>query len=386
MTTSHDAVAPGTKSQAQTPDPDDPRKPDSPDDLSKRSWKYVLRKTMREFGDDQCTDLAAALTYYAVLALAPALLAIVSVLSLVGDGEELVNSSLTVVEDLAPDAVETVEPILTAMTQNPGAGLALVLGLATALWSASGYVGAFGRAMNRVYEIEEGRPFWKLRPTQLLVTLVSVLAIALVVVALVLSGDVARAVGGTIGLSDVTVTIWNVAKWPVVLALVVGVVALLYHATPNIKQPKVRWVSIGAVVAIVVWALASLAFGFYVSNFGSYDETYGTLAGVIVFLLWLWITNNALLFGAELDAEIERGRALQGGIAAELALQLPARDVRTARKKEAKRAEDEALGREIREEAVRHGAHDGQPGDGSDRPEEQSSAGGSHEAGRRSRH
>ncbi|GIG28732.1 YihY/virulence factor BrkB family protein [Cellulomonas marina] len=341
--------------QAQGPDPEDPRKPDSPDDLTKPSWKYVLRKTVREFTDDQCTDLAAALTYYAVLALAPALLALVSVLSLVGDGAQLVEQAVGVVEQVAPDAGETIGPILTAFTQTPAAGFALVIGLATALWSASGYVGAFGRAMNRVYEVEEGRPFWKLRPTNILVTFVTVVIVAVVIAALVLSGGVARSIGDLVGLSDVTVTVWNIAKWPVIVALVVLAVAVLYNFTPNVKQPKFRWTSLGAALAIVTWALATVAFGFYVANFGSYNETYGTFGGVIAFLLWLWITNLALLFGAELDAEIERGRELQGGIAAEIALQLPARDVRSLKKKQAKREEDEAMGRALR---MSHGEHD----------------------------
>lgn len=348
--TTHDTSSTTSTEKAAAPAPEDPRKPDSPDDITKRSWLYVLRKTLREFGKDQCTDLAAALTYYAVLAIAPALLAIVSLLGLVGDPQKMVADVLKIAGDVGVSGVDdTVEPILTQLTEAPAAGFALVLGLVLALWSASGYVAAFSRGMNRVYEIDEGRPIWKLRPTLLLVTVLLVVVAVAIVTAVVLSGAVARSVGSAVGLSDVTVTVWNVVKWPVIVALVVVAIAILYYATPNVRQPRFRWISLGAIVALVVWVLASLGFGFYVANFGSYDKTYGSLAGVIVFLLWLWITNLALLFGAELDAEIERGRQLQGGIEAEKTLQLPPRDTRASERKQAKQEEDERLGRALRE-------------------------------------
>jgi membrane protein len=211
--------------------------------------------------------------------------------------------------------------------------------------------------MNRVYEIDEGRPVWKLMPVTLLVTLVAVVMAALIVVALVLSGPVARAVGDAVGLGATAVTVWGIAKWPVVLLLAAALIAILYHVTPNVRQPRMRWISVGAVVAIVAWILASAGFGLYVATFASYDATYGSLAGIIVFLLWLWITNLALLFGAELDAELERGRELQGGIAAEESVQLPPKDVRASEKREAKRLEDVERGRELRVAA--HHADDG---------------------------
>jgi membrane protein len=226
-----------------------------------------------------------------------------------------------------------------------------VFGLLGALWSASGYVGAFGRAMNRVYEIDEGRPIWKLRPVQLIITLFSLVLVAVAAAALVLTGPVAEAVGNQIGLGSTAILVWDIAKWPVLLAIVVVIVAVLYYATPNVKQPKFRWISIGAVFAILVWILASVAFGLYVAMFASYDKTYGSLAGVIVFLLWLWLTNLALLFGAELDAELERGRQLQAGIEAEETIQLPPRDTRNIEKAAKKHQKDVAAGRGIREEA-----------------------------------
>ncbi|MDM8084206.1 YihY/virulence factor BrkB family protein [Cellulomonas cellasea] len=314
------------------------------------SWKHVAGSTLRQFSRDQCQDAAAALTYYAVLASAPALLALVSLLGLVGDSEAIVEDVLGIASSVVPaEAMETIEPLIHQVAgSGDSAGLALIVGVVLALWSASGYVGAFGRAMNRVYGVEEGRPIWKLRPVMLLVTAAVVVMAALVAAALVLSGPVASTIGEALGLGSAALTAWNIAKWPVALALVVVIVALLYYATPNVRQPRFRWISVGAVVAILVWIVASVGFAFYVGSFGSYDATYGALGGVIVFLLWLWITNLALLFGAELDAEMERGRELQAGIAAEEALQLPPRDTRASEKREGKHQADVARGREIR--------------------------------------
>ena len=212
--------------------------------------------------------------------------------------------------------------------------------------------------MNRIYEIPEGRPFWKLRPVMLLITVVALAMMAAVLLMLIVSGPVAESIGNVIGLGDAALTAWSIAKWPVLAATVVLIVAMLYYATPNVKQPKFRWISVGALVAIVVWVLASLAFAFYVANFSSYNKTYGSLAGVIVALLYLWLTNLALLFGAEVDSELERGRQLQAGLPAEQELQLPARDTRNIRKAEKKEAEDIAQGRRIREQHDDTSPHD----------------------------
>jgi len=347
--TDEDARSDSTERERTSPAPDAAQKPDSPDDLAKPTWKYALRKTVREFSDDQCTDLAAALTYYGVLAMFPAAIALLSLVGLVSEPQQTVTTLLDILRQVgATSAADTLEPTLTDLASSQGAGLALVIGLATALWSASGYVNAFGRGMNRIYEIDEGRPIWKLRPVMLLITLVLVLLAAVVAVGLVLTGPAAEAVGRAVGLESTAVTVWSIAKWPVLLAVVVLMVALLYYFTPNVKQPKFRWISVGACVAILVWVVASAAFGFYVANFSSYDKTYGSLAGVIAFLLWIWITNLALLFGAELDAEIERGRQLQAGIAAEEELQLPPRDTRASDKAAKKEQEDVERGRKLR--------------------------------------
>ena len=335
-----------------TPDPESSGKPDAPTDLDKRSWMYVARKTLREFSDDQCTDQAAALTYYAVLAVFPALLALFSLLGVVGQAPKAVSTITDIMKPLvSAETLNTFTPVLENLARSQGAGLALIIGLAGALWSASGYVGAFGRALNRIYEIDEGRPFWKLRPLMLVITLGAVLLSALVLVMLIVSGPLAQSIGDKIGLGDTAVTIWNIAKWPLIALIVMMVVALLYYATPNVKQPKFRWLSVGAGVAIVIWVLASVGFAFYVANFSSYNKTYGSLAGVIVTLLWLWITNLALLLGAEIDSEMERGRELQAGIPAEEELQLPARDTRNIEKAREKEQEDIERGRAIREQA-----------------------------------
>lgn len=323
--------------------------PDSPTDLKKSSWWYVARKTAREFSDDDCTDLAAALTYYAVLALFPASIAILSLVGLFGEGQRTVDTLMGILDDVGASGVaDTIEPILTELSQAQNSGIALVIGLAVALWSASGYVGAFARGMNRIYEIDEGRPIWKLRPAMMLITFVTVVLTALVALGLVVTGPAATAIGEAIGLESTAVTVWEIAKWPVMLVVVVLIVALLYYSTPNVKQPKFRWISVGAVLAIAVWLVASALFGFYVANFSNYNKTYGSLAGVVVFLLWLWITNLALLFGAELDAELERARELQAGIPAEEEIQLPPRDTRASDKAAAKEQEDILRGRRLR--------------------------------------
>jgi membrane protein len=352
--TSDPSSAPSSTAKATDPPPDDPRKPSSPPDLARPSWGYVARRTVREFLDDQCPDLAAALTFYAVLAVAPALLALTSVLGLVGDPQATIDRLLRLAQDVGPaGAVDTLEPILDQLTSAPAAGFAFVLGLVVAIWSASGYVVAFSRGMNRVYEVDEGRPFWKLRPALLLVTVTLIVLAVLVVSAVVLSGSVVRSVGANVGLGGPAVTVWEVLRWPLVVVLVVVAIALLYHATPNVRQPKFRWVSVGALLALVVWVLASLGLGLYVTRFANYDRTYGSLAGVIVLLLWLWVTNLALLLGGELDSEMERGRQLQGGIEAEQTLRLPPKDTRASERRQEKEAEDVRRGRALREE---HGA------------------------------
>ena len=334
---------------ATAPDPEDPRKPDSLGEIKKPSWKYVARKTLREFTADQATDLAAALTYYGVLAVFPALLAFVSILGLFGDANETTNTLLDLAGGLVPaDTLDAVREPIQTITSAPSAGLALVIGIAGALWGASGYVGAFARAMNRIYGIQEGRPVWKLRPITLGVTVLAIVAAVAAALLLVLSGPIAENVASAIGVGEVGLLVWNIVKWPILAFFAVLIVAVLYYATPNVKQPKFRWMSLGALVALLVWVVASVGFAFYAANFSSYDETYGAIGGVIVFLLWIWISNNALLFGAELDAELERGRELQAGMPAEEHIQLPPRDTKVSDKAAAQHEKDIVQGRRIR--------------------------------------
>lgn len=333
------AIPDHQRTDANVPAADDPIKPDGPTDLTAKSWRGVLRRTFHEFNEDQCTDLAAGLTYYSVLSIFPGLLAIFSLLGVVGQGEESVQKILDILGPLVSQkTLDSLEPTLVDLASSQAAGLTLLIGLVGAVWSASGYVRGFGRAMNNIYEVREGRPAWKLIPSQLLLTLVVLVLCALALVMLIVSGPVAESIGDVVGLGSTAVTIWTYAKWPVLAVVVVLIVALLYQRTPNVKQPGFRWLSLGAFLAIMVWVAASVGFAFYVANFGSYNKTYGSLAGVIITLLWLWLTNTALLFGAELDSELERGRQLQAGMAAEEDLQLPVRDNRGILKREEKKA------------------------------------------------
>ena len=357
--TAADSPEAQTQDKAQNaPSPDDDRKPDSPSELKKPAWGYVFKRTLSEFGKDQCTDLAAALTYYAVLAIFPALLALVSLLGVFGQAETTTTAVLDVLEGVAPDAAqnETLRSTIEGLASSQGAGLTLIIGILGALWSASAYVNAFSRAMNRVYEVEEGRPFWKLRPVMLLITAIVLLLVVLMALLLVLSGPIAESVGNAIGLGSTALLVWNIAKWPVMVAFAVLMIAVLYYGAPNVKQPKFRWMSMGSFVALLVLGITTAAFSFYVSNFGSYDKTYGAIAGVIVLLLWLWLANLSLLFGVEFDAELERGRQLQAGIKAEETIQLPPRDDSASRKKLEKKLGTIDDGRELRRKYERESA------------------------------
>lgn len=344
------------------PAPDDSRKPQSPTDITPRSWGYVLKKTLREFVSDQCTDLAASLTYYGTLAVFPALLAFVSLLGIFGNARKTTDSLISLAQGLVPaSTLSALRQPIDNLTHSPAAGVTLVVGIVGALWSASGYVTAFSRAMNRVYGIREGRPIWKLRPVMLGVTVMAIVFAVIAAFLLVLSGPVLDKVGSNLGLGHGVLIAWNIIKWPILLVMAIAILAVLYYATPNVKQPKFRWTSLGSVVALVVWALASGLFALYAANFSKYNATYGAIGGVIVFLLWIWISNNALLFGAELDAEIERGRELQAGIAAEENIQLPPRDTRQSDKAAEKHAKDVRDARSLR---LSHGEDSGKNGSG----------------------
>lgn len=331
------------------PAPDDPRKPESPPDLPPRSWRYTARMAVAEFKRDQCTDLSAALTFYAIGAVFPAFIVLISLVGLLGDGAGTADTIVDLIRDLGQeDVAEDLRGPLTGLAEARAAGLALVIGTLLALWSASGYVGAFGRAMNRIYEVDEGRPVWKLRPLNVLVSAVLIVGAAMLLVGAAMSGSLATEVGDRLGMSNTAITIWGIVKWPLMLAVLALMVAVLYYATPNVQQPKFRWMSVGAAMAIALWVVGSIGFGIYVQTFANYNRTYGSLAGTVVLLLWIWLANNALLFGAEFDAELERARELEAGIAAEEVLQLPPRDTAVSDKAAAALAGDIAAGRSLR--------------------------------------
>jgi len=279
-----------------------------------RHWWPVLKRTVAEFKEDNLTDWAAALTYYSVLAIFPALIVLVSILGLVGE-----SATQPLIDNLGTVAPGPAQEIFTSAIENlqgdqGAAGVLFVVGLLGALWSASGYVAAFMRASNAIYDIDEGRPVWKTLPVRVGLTVVLLVLLAVSTIAVVLTGGLAEKVGDLVGVGSTAVTVWNIAKWPVLLLVVSFMFALLYFAAPNVKHPGFRWISPGGVLAVIGWLIASGAFALFVSNFGSYNKTYGSLGGVVVFLVWLWISNIVILLGAEFNAELERERAIEDGM------------------------------------------------------------------------
>ena len=307
-----------------------PRRDYAPEGTAAQSgWWATIKRTATEFQEDNLSDWAAALTYYGLLSLFPALIAMVSLIGIFGDPKSTTSSLTEIITELGPaSAAETFKGPIESITESSGtAGIALILGIAAALWSASGYTGAFMRASNIIYETPEGRPFWKLRPLQILVTFLMIVMMTLLAVSLVLTGPVVSAVAEPLGIGSTAVDVWNIAKWPVMVLVFLLMIGLLYYASPNVKLRGFKWVTPGSLVAIVVWILASALFAFYVSNFGSYDKTYGTLGGMIALLVWFWISNLAILFGHQLNAERERSLEIEEGRArAEREIQLEPRD------------------------------------------------------------
>ncbi|MEU8296970.1 YihY/virulence factor BrkB family protein [Micromonospora sp. NPDC048909] len=308
--------------------------PQSPTALPGTGWKAALRRTVREFQDDNLTDWAAALTYYGVLSIFPGLLVLISILGLLGP--DVTKGVTDTVNQAVPEGnIQTIIVNAIEQAQKSGglASVAAVLGLLGAFWSASGYIAAFMRASNAIYDVPEGRPIWKTLPIRVGVTAVIGVMLLASAVIVVFTGRLAEQVGDAIGLGSTAVTIWNIAKWPVLLVLVSLMFAILYWASPNARHGGFRWVSPGGVLAVVIWLVVSGLFAVYVSNFGSYNKTYGAVAGVIIFLVWLWLTNIAILLGAEFDAELERSRAIAAGHSADEEPYVELRDDRKLRKK-----------------------------------------------------
>ena len=310
--------APESKDERSEDRTETPRRdhdqPDSPTELGSRSWFGVLKRTFKGFQKDNLTDWAAALTYYGVLSIFPALIVLVSVLGLIGD-----SATDPLLENLGEVAPGPAQDIFTSAIENlqgsqGAAGVFFVIGILGAIWAASGYVAAFMRASNAIYAMDEGRPIWKTLPVRVGLTVLLIVLTVISAVAVTVTGGLAKEAGNLLGLGDTAVTVWSIAKWPVLLLLVSFMFAVLYWAAPNVKQPGFRWISPGGILAVIGWVIASAAFAFYVANFGSYNKTYGALAGPIVFLVWLWISNLMILLGAEFNAELERGRAIEGGM------------------------------------------------------------------------
>ncbi|MEW2328545.1 YihY/virulence factor BrkB family protein [Micromonospora chersina] len=308
--------------------------PDSPTDLPGTGWVATLKRTVREFQDDSLTDWAAALTYYGVLSIFPGMLVLISVLGLLGD--RATQGVKDTVDQAVPE--ESVQKIIESAIDQAGASgglasLAAIIGLVAAFWSASGYIAAFMRASNSIYDVPEGRPIWKTLPIRLGVTAVIGVMLLISAVIVVFTGGLAEQAGNAIGLGSTAVTVWNIAKWPVLLVLVSLMFAILYWASPNARHGGFRWVSPGGILAVVIWLVISGLFALYVGNFASYNKTYGALAGVIVFLVWLWLSNIAILLGAEFDAELERSRAIAAGHPADEEPYVELRDDRKLKKK-----------------------------------------------------
>jgi len=272
----------------------------------------ALKRTGKEFSDDNLTHWAAALTYYGVLSIFPALLATVSILGLIGSSA--IQPLLDNVASVAPGpAKEILTDALQGLQQGGGAPLLFIISLAGAIWAASGYISAFMDASNAIYDIEEGRSIWKKLPVRIGVTVLMMVLLAAGALAVVLTGPIAEQAGSLFGVGDSAVAVWDIAKWPVLVMIVSFMLAVLYYATPNVRQPGLKAVLPGGLLAVVLWIVVSVVFAFYVANFGSYDKTFGALGGVIVFLVWLWLTNLAILLGAEFNAERARGRNIAKG-------------------------------------------------------------------------
>ncbi|MEU8801856.1 YihY/virulence factor BrkB family protein [Spirillospora sp. NPDC048819] len=344
--------------------------PGGPAALPAGSWIQALKRAVGEFKNDDLTTWAAALTYYAVLSIFPAILVVVSLVGLAGESatDDLIGS----VSDLAPGAVgDLLVSSISELQGSGGAGLIALLGLAGAVWSASGYVGGFMKASNIVYDVPEGRPIWKTIPTRIAVTVAALVGLAVSAVAVVVSGPLAREIGDALGLGSQAVTIWNIAKWPVLLLVVSMLFSLLYWASPNARR-RFRWVTPGGLLAVALWLVASGLFALYVANFASYNKTYGSIAGIIIFLVWLWITNLAILLGAELNAELERGRHIAGGHAAEEEPYVEFRDTRAFDEDERR---ETGVGRRPDGEGAHPGGEGGHPDGGARRAEPEAAPG-----------
>ena len=351
-----------TLSAVNAPAPDSDRKPHHPPQLDASSWRYALKRTLKEFGTDDGFDLAAMLTFFSVLSLAPALLAVFSIITLVlaSNAETVTSLADDLVQQYVPTEYQSlvVSLVETMISTASGGVIALIIGIAIALWSCSAYVKAFSRCMNTIYGREEGRGLIKRTATMLVTTLAILVGVVLILVCLALNDALVIGVLGPIaeplGLGDLLsfmtesfLPVWAWAKWPIILALVIAIVALLYYFPPNVRQPKFTWVSLGSVVAILGIAIAGAGLYLYSAYFAGYNP-YGAIGTVMALLLALWMSNIVLLLGAEVDAEVERARQLQAGMAAERHIQLPPWDTANVEKMKKTQTRLETEGRALR--------------------------------------
>ena len=314
--------------------------PQDPTDMPKAGWVSILKRSVKQFKHDDITDRAAALTYFGVLAIFPGMLVLVSIMGLVGQSRA--QTVLDNISQVAPGAVtDFLGTVITQVQGKAGAAsIAAIAGLVLAVWAASAYVAAFIRASNSIYEVDEGRPIWKTLPLRVLLTLAVVVMLVICVAIIAVTGPVATQLGEAFGIGDALVLTWNIAKWPVLIIVVSLMFSLLYTASPNVKQPRFRWITLGGVIAVVLWLVASLLFAVYVAFAGSYNRTYGSLATVIIFLVWLWISNIAILLGLEFDAETQRERAIRAGMPEHVEPFTDLRDTRKLDEAEQRRVEE----------------------------------------------
>ena len=306
-------------------------------ELSRRSWRAAAKRTLAEYQEDNLQDRAAALTYFSVQSIFPGLLVLVTLLGLLGTS--VTQNLIDQLTKAVPGSVSTiVSHALTRLQANHStAGILAVVGLALGLWSASSYVAAFMRAANVIYDVPEGRPAWVTIPVRLAVTVAMLVLLVFSVVIVVVSGGIARHVGSALGLGSAAVTAWGIAKWPVLVIIVSIMLAILYWASPNARH-GFRWISPGGLLAVLLWLIASGLFALYVAFFGNYNKVYGTLGGIIIFLIWMWLSNTAILLGAEFNAELERERAIAGGVPPHQEPFTELRDDRKLRKKREKKS------------------------------------------------
>ncbi|WP_297007749.1 YihY/virulence factor BrkB family protein [uncultured Corynebacterium sp.] len=357
-------------------------------DTASPAWRRIPGRAVRRFVDQDFVDFVGSLAFRALLALFPGLIALVSILALFGQSEESVIRLLNDVEAVTPEhSWESVRPVLESILRTPQAGLGLVIGLVTTLWTASGYIKTFSRTMNAVYGITEGRGLFKWNMQMYLLTGLFLLLAAVGLIVSVVAGPVAEAVGELIHLETAVITVWRYVRWVLVIMVVVLGVGMLYRITPNVRMRRtwggrhfpwylfwLRWFTVGASLSIVATILATMLFFLYVAKAGSFNATYGALAGVVVLMVWLFIVNAALVFGALIDSEVVRMRQLRAGLPAEETLQLRVRDSSASDKRESKNARDVEWAREVRRNA--EGEADG--------PETPPAAGSDYSQGRRS--